>query len=270
MATIYKILAGEVILEALQLRTHAVLYREQFEIEIGHQPQNALLIMQEGRFFCSFSEEESFIAEAGDLVFFPLKKHFTRKVLEPCLFHLIYFTLSDQNPIADYLPAGKIELSDRPRLEANVEIFNERPYETDNITEAIKQHALNDILMMYYHEWAPKQTVENRLSPPIRAVVQYCIDRIGEKITLQTMADVAKMSTSTLSRHFREETGFSPMEYLIRMRMRNAIKDLTKTSDPISEIAERCGYENIYYFSNAFKKVYGYSPSEHRRRNPRV
>ena len=257
-------------LEALQYKTHALLYREKFEIEIGHQPQNALMIMREGSFFCSFSEEKSFIAEAGDLIFFPQKQHFTRRILEPSLFHLIYFTLSDQNPISDFLPSGKITLSDRARLESNIAVFHERPYETDNITEAIKQHSINDILMMYYHEYAPKQTQENRLSPPIRAVVQYCTNQIGDKITLQAMADVAKMSTSTLSRHFREETGFSPMEYLIRLRMRNAIKALTKTNDSISEIAERCGYENIYYFSNAFKKIYGYSPSEHRKRKPRA
>ena len=270
MGIIYKILAGDGNLEALQFKIHALLFREKFEIEIGHQPQNALLIMREGRFCCSFSGEEAFTAEAGDLVFFPQKKQFTRKVLEPCLFHLIYFTLSDQNPISDFLPAGKIALSDRGRLESDIAVFDERPYDTDSITEATKQHSLNDILMMYYHEHAPKQTAENRLSPAIRAVVQYCEERIGEKITLRTMADAAKMSVSGLNRHFQAETGFSPMGYLIRMRMRRAMKELARTADPVGEIAERCGYENIYYFSNAFKKVYGCSPSEYRKRNPRV
>ena len=257
-------------MEALQYRTHALLVRERFEIEVGHQPQNALMIMKEGRFFCSFSESDAFYAGPGDLIFFPLKRKFTRKVLETCKFHLIYFTLSDQNPISDYLPTGKIELQDRGRLDSAVAVFDELPYDTDFFAETIKEHALNDIFLTYFRESTPKRTAENQLSPPIKAVVRYFIDHMDEKITLQTMADIARMSTSTLSRHFRCETGLTPMEYLIRLRMRNAVKLLTQTSDSISEIAERCGYENVYYFSNAFKTVYGYSPSEHRRQRPRV
>ena len=257
-------------MEALQFKTQALLHREQFEIEVGHQPQNALMILKEGRFFCSFSNENTFIAEPGDLIFFPVKQKFTRKVLEPCTFHLIYFTLSDQNPFSNYLPTGKIELREQARVSYDISIFDEMPYDTDYYAEAMKHHALNDIFLMFFHEYTPKQSLDNRLSPQIRKVVQYCSEHISEQITLQTMADIARMSTSTLSRHFRSETGFSPTEYLIRLRLLTASKELLSSSHSISEIAELCGYENVYYFSNTFKKVYGYPPSKYRKRKPRA
>ena len=255
-------------MEPLQYQSHSLLYREKFEIETGHQPQNALMIMKSGRFSCCFSDQNTFFAEPGDLIFFPVRQKFTRKVLEPCTFHLIYFTLYDQNPFSNCLPTGKIVLHDRARLSCNTTLFDEIPYDTDPYAEAIKHHALNDIFLMFCREYAPKQSTDNHFSPQIHRISQYCAEHISDRITLQDLATVGNMSVSTMTKRFRLETGFTPMEYLIRLRMQNAVRLLTKTVDPISEIAERCGYENIYYFSNAFKKIYGYSPSEQRRKIP--
>ena len=78
------------------------------------------------------------------------------------------------------------------------------------------------------------------------------------------------MSAATLARHFSQETGTTPMDYLRRLRLRNACRDLLQTRDSVGEIAARWGYENIYYFSNAFKRMYGCAPSEYRRNAPKA
>ena len=63
---------------------------------------------------------------------------------------------------------------------------------------------------------------------------------------------------------FKEKTGYTPLQYLTEKRMENA-KHLLSSSDlhySISEIAELCGFEDIYYFSRVFKKNVGLSPTQ--------
>ena len=55
------------------------------------------------------------------------------------------------------------------------------------------------------------------------------------------------------------------MRHLINIRIKNAKQLLVDTSLPLSEIAEKTGFENGYYFSTAFKKEVGLSPSEYRK-----
>ncbi len=72
-------------------------------------------------------------------------------------------------------------------------------------------------------------------------------------------------SESQLRRYFKNETGLTPQKYLEQTRMRQAKKFLTFDSYKISQVAFMCGYPDPYYFSRAFKKYTGASPSEYRR-----
>ncbi len=74
-------------------------------------------------------------------------------------------------------------------------------------------------------------------------------------------ADLGIPST-TLHRMFKEKFGTSPKRYQFECRMRHA-RHLLGTSDmPLKEIADRTGFQNQYYFSNAIKKEYNLSPGQ--------
>lgn len=61
--------------------------------------------------------------------------------------------------------------------------------------------------------------------------------------------------------------GVSPIQYLINKRIAHA-KHLLSTSDmPIAKIATECGYDDPVYFSQVFKRITGYSPTEYRKIN---
>ncbi len=60
--------------------------------------------------------------------------------------------------------------------------------------------------------------------------------------------------------------GITPNMLLTKYRLEEATKYLLLTSDQISKIATRVGYQNVYYFSMAFKKNYGMSPSQYRKK----
>ncbi len=73
-------------------------------------------------------------------------------------------------------------------------------------------------------------------------------------------------SESQLRRYFKSETGMTPQSYLESIRIRQAKKFLLFDAYTVSQIGLMCGYADPYYFSRAFKKNTGMSPSEYRSR----
>jgi len=72
------------------------------------------------------------------------------------------------------------------------------------------------------------------------------------------------MGLSTLRRRFREATGTSLHQYVMRLRVDEARRLLASTDIPISKIAEMLRYENVYFFSRQFRQNSGVSPTEFR------
>ena len=83
--------------------------------------------------------------------------------------------------------------------------------------------------------------------------------------TLTKIARLASMSPNHLLRIFRAATGFTPLEYLVRLRLRHAARYLVETRKSISEIAADTGFSDSNYFSKRFRNFYGTSPREYRR-----
>ena len=74
------------------------------------------------------------------------------------------------------------------------------------------------------------------------------------------------VSRSSLQREFLEHFGISPKQYIIKLRMNLALRLLAEARLPVREIAPACGFLDEKYFSRAFKKQYGCSPSEMRKK----
>ena len=83
--------------------------------------------------------------------------------------------------------------------------------------------------------------------------------------TLQELAQRVGMSRSTFALKFKQTVGASPMEYLTQWRMLLAGERLKNSGDPVSAIAQSCGYESESAFSTAFKRVVGCSPRQYSR-----
>ena len=80
------------------------------------------------------------------------------------------------------------------------------------------------------------------------------------------MAKKAGMSLSTLTRHFRERTGVSPLEYLIRVRLKKASVLLQNPELGLAEIADMTGFTDSNYFCRLFRKYFGISPGKYRQK----
>ncbi|MBP7985246.1 MAG: helix-turn-helix domain-containing protein [Bacteroidaceae bacterium] len=95
-------------------------------------------------------------------------------------------------------------------------------------------------------------------------VKNYINKNYMEEIRLNTLADLAGMSSSAFSRFFKLHTGKNLSDYIIEIRLGFASRALVDTSRSISEISFDCGFNNLSNFNRIFKKKKGCSPSEFR------
>ncbi|WP_037290927.1 helix-turn-helix domain-containing protein [Saccharibacillus sacchari] len=98
----------------------------------------------------------------------------------------------------------------------------------------------------------------------VEVVASYIASHYRQELELKDLAALAGCSVRQLQRRFKQEKQVGPMEYVIQLRMENASRMLHHTEASIGEIAERIGYSDTYYFSRAFKKVYGIPPLHYR------
>jgi AraC-like DNA-binding protein len=95
----------------------------------------------------------------------------------------------------------------------------------------------------------------------VKKIINYLNENYENKISLDQIAHNMYLSPVYISKIFKEETGESPINYLIKIRLEKA-KDILLTSEggSIKSIANRVGYDDVYHFSKLFKKYYGISP----------
>lgn len=103
-----------------------------------------------------------------------------------------------------------------------------------------------------------------------RSILKTAVDFIDshymdEEISLNTVANVANVSSNHFSALFSQNMGQTFIEYLTTLRMNKAKELLRCTGMRSSEIAGEIGYKDAHYFSYLFKKTQGMTPSDYRK-----
>jgi len=106
--------------------------------------------------------------------------------------------------------------------------------------------------------------------PSIERSMIYMENHYRDKITREQLAAMAGVSPSHYSILFKQLTGFTPNEYLSRLRVHKAMELLISSSGTLREIAQKVGYKDEFYLSRRFKQQTGVSPSAYNRSSQRV
>lgn len=85
-----------------------------------------------------------------------------------------------------------------------------------------------------------------------------------EEPSLQDISQKLYMNSSYISSMFREKTGITISDYLLKIKMERAKKMLTYTGIKAFEVANALGYKDAEYFSRQFKKYTGVTPSQYK------
>lgn len=98
-------------------------------------------------------------------------------------------------------------------------------------------------------------------------IVNYFEEHYNEKISLEQIAESMYLSPFYISKIFKSETGDTPIRHLINIRLEKAREQLAGgRAGSIQEVAASVGYDDAYHFSKLFKKRYGISPSQARKK----
>ncbi|MCE6997424.1 helix-turn-helix domain-containing protein [Saccharothrix sp. S26] len=98
----------------------------------------------------------------------------------------------------------------------------------------------------------------------LEPVLRWLEDNCEHDLGLEDIAARAGMSTRTLNRRFREQTGTTPLQWLHRARIRRAQHLLEATDHPVDRIAARVGFGSPTAFRDRFKRVVGTNPHAYR------
>lgn len=100
----------------------------------------------------------------------------------------------------------------------------------------------------------------------VRRVQQYLDQSYSERITLDSLADMFQLNKFNLAKNFKKQIGFSPIDYLINVRI-TAAQSWLKTCDmSIVDIAKHVGIPNTSHFINLFKEHIGETPHSFRKK----
>ncbi|UGQ12837.1 helix-turn-helix domain-containing protein [Yinghuangia sp. ASG 101] len=98
----------------------------------------------------------------------------------------------------------------------------------------------------------------------LEPVLAWVEDHLDHDVTLASMAARCGLSERTFSRRFREQTGTTPVQWLLRARVRRAQYLLENTDDGIELIGARAGFGSPTAFRERFKRVVGVTPLAYR------
>lgn len=247
------------------MKLHLIFYntfkgRRSFELSQGSRNWNIFLMITDGSFTCEINGR-NYVIEKNEIAFFPQNIAFNRRILDDIDFHQFGFVMEGKDDYFSYMREGKLNVPKK-----YVEILNESLELTsrlmkDNKMELYRHFAENIITENYIHsftDYYPGNTHDDDIS----FVIQYLTKHLGDKINLDEIAAKRHLTQAGLIWKFKRGMGCTPHEFLIGLRMRYAKQLVLEGKIRINEIARLCGYSNPYYFSTAFSKIYGASPSK--------
>ncbi len=100
--------------------------------------------------------------------------------------------------------------------------------------------------------------------------LEYMQTNFRREIGVDELARKVHMTAASFVRHFKAATGCTPLDFLIRLRLDEAMHLLLDEGVSVAEAAERSGFSDSNYFSRIFRRKTGFSPTEFRRQHPIV
>ena len=134
---------------------------------------------------------------------------------------------------------------------------------------AASNHAARRLVAAPYRSGGQAQYVPRSVPEPrgerFALTREWALHRLGEPLTLDTLAKHAAVSPRTFSRRFTEETGYTPMQWIMRARIDMARELLERSHLSVEQIADAVGLGTGANLRQHFQHILGTTPTEYRR-----
>ena len=169
------------------------------------------------------------------------------------------------------LPFFTIKGSEKKEInqlaERIVEENNENRYAKDLMVHTLTVELMIILSRALRGEWEESLSVKNGKAIELVAIAkQFMDENFDQGITVSEAAAYVFLSQGYFTRAFRDETGISPMNYLMKKRIEKACKLLQNNEIKVSAISLQSGFSSPQRFNVAFRKQMGMTPMEYRKK----
>jgi AraC family transcriptional regulator len=183
--------------------------------------------------------------------------------ISPRLIALVALDL-DQSP--------KLAVASRPRdeqierlaslfeAEVNCGCVNGRQY-GEHLARALATYLLRS-----YSGLSAGGRNDHSRSARIAAVQQYIEANPGQELSINELANLAHLSPYHFARFFKQSTGLSPHQYVLKCRIEEGKRLMRQTTLDLAEIAQQLGFRDQSHFTARFRKLTGLTPKRWRSR----
>ena len=205
---------------------------------VGARPFHALAYRLAGGTTLAVEGQDQLEMAADEITFCPADFAFSKQA-DRCRIIVVHF------------------LSDSP-LPRSIRRFV--PQNPDHFRQAFRE--LYRILLEMERQWAAQAASDHRLAPAL----DYIADHLGDSsLSVDILAKLCGMSDTYFRKLFVELLGITPQRHISSLRLHKATELLRTGYYSVSEIAERCGFNNPNYFSLFIKKETGLTPLQYRK-----
>lgn len=138
-----------------------------------------------------------------------------------------------------------------------------------DLGQAVAAHAARLAVAPVNREGGQAQFIRRdtpRSSGSLGRPLEWVAAHLADPLTVARMAAQAGMSERSFARHFREQMGTTPMQWLLNVRIRRAQELLESSVAYVDQIATACGFQSTVTFRSSFRRIAGVSPGGYRRR----
>lgn len=205
------------------------------------------------------------VSENDVVYFYPGIKHSLCVDKEPFMeFYGVHFSFEENK--------NKLNLPDIFNIKGNVKIpellsellktWNSKEY----MFEWRQDLLISEIIYTIYKLMYVKEEISAANDVRITKVIDYIHKNPFEHHTMSSLCSVSKLKKSCLSENFKKMTGLSPINYCKKLKLEYSKSMLMESDLTVREISSKCGFNDEFYYSRMFRKQFGLSPSEYRKR----
>lgn len=197
---------------------------------------------------------QSYFVERGDLVYVKADSVREATPSKDCIFIAMDFESPDS--YLDIEPVTSVTISDRVTELLNALEFSwlqQSEYET------VRSHII--FLDLLFELLYNKNGGDSNRH--VHAIKRYISQNFSKPLTVEKIAEVVQLNPVYCGALFKQEEEQTITQYINHIRISHACSLLMEGEDSVAQIADLCGFKDVFYFSKTFKKVVGISPKKY-------
>lgn len=224
-----------------------------------------LVFVIKGRGKIVYEKREVTVSENDVVYFYPGIKHALYVEDEPYMeFYAVHFSPEENEKKLNLPDIFNIKGNFKPAelMGELLKTWSGREY----MFEWRQELLMSEIIYTLYKLMYIKNEVSASNDIRITRVIDYIHKNPYEKHTVESLCRISELKKSFFCENFKKLTGLSPISYCIKLKLEFSKSMLMESDMTIRKIALKCGFNDEFYYSRMFRKYFGISPSEYRKR----